>query len=671
MRLTSSGFAGKGKRVEAMAIRTKEEKWFVQLKKEFVNACKGVWHLQNMVVAFMMSHRVEFLCPKAGAKYDKTTMDSLDCLSEEYFQSIVQYTIFPGFKNKGSIVVKSHVYLKPKHSTVNLDSVEENRHSSTARNVIFCLNKEELQQEDWRSRYIQLLSRSQKWEKTLQLKDSTVQYLREALQDREIALKRQEKLIEETKQRLDFQGKSEKAHLEKKELEVSLLRAKAIRQAEKLAEQNKLISVLNSQRNKREQEFLNYSNNVQRKVDKLQVRLRSVEVSSQSREEELEACKKCCNDLKIIIWKKDRMLEKHKHTEEQIKSNLKRKHINCETLEAANNKLCGQNSHLAKKITEMKRNSEACETALQQNLEMQAFCLQKQKDQICRLEMILRQKDSCLLAKSKELEDSYKERERLVEEYDTLNRKFKALTLEHAHLQMVLDTMEEKMNMSHTWSMGKDNFLHREMPEQTTVSAQYGGIGLDQSNLIPRFDKNESSTSVEAYLATKGQSCLDAVSTPALPQNFSRPGVSQVAIEARPRRYVSGFEEDRQNPPNQLEPKTELTANLCNLKTLDSFKGDCSFPGIPLTCFPKSVGTGRNKWRVSDQVFILAEDNSCMEIKAGSKSTTNAVQSSTSSELQKIQEEIEEREIRWKQLETSMRADLNRRKLQLHEANIL
>ncbi|MCO5555434.1 hypothetical protein L7F22_008979 [Adiantum nelumboides] len=88
-----------------------EEKWFVQLKKEFVNACKGVWHLQNMVVAFMMSHRVEFLHPEAGAKYDKTTMDSLDCLSEEHFQSIIQFTMFLGFKNKGSIVVKSRVYL--------------------------------------------------------------------------------------------------------------------------------------------------------------------------------------------------------------------------------------------------------------------------------------------------------------------------------------------------------------------------------------------------------------------------------------------------------------------------------------------------------------------------------------------------------------------------------
>ncbi|MCO5607827.1 hypothetical protein L7F22_062028 [Adiantum nelumboides] len=93
------------KSLEAMAIRTKEEKWYVQLKKEFVNACKGVWHLQNMVVAFMMSYRVEFVHPEAGVKYDKTTMDSLDWLSEEHFQPIVQFTIFPGFKNKGSIVV--------------------------------------------------------------------------------------------------------------------------------------------------------------------------------------------------------------------------------------------------------------------------------------------------------------------------------------------------------------------------------------------------------------------------------------------------------------------------------------------------------------------------------------------------------------------------------------
>ncbi|MCO5572190.1 hypothetical protein L7F22_025941 [Adiantum nelumboides] len=84
-----------------------EEKWYVQLKKEFVNACKGVWHLQSMVVAFMMSHWGEHLHPEAGAKYDKTTMDSLDCISEEHFQPIVQFTIFSGFKIKGSIVVKS------------------------------------------------------------------------------------------------------------------------------------------------------------------------------------------------------------------------------------------------------------------------------------------------------------------------------------------------------------------------------------------------------------------------------------------------------------------------------------------------------------------------------------------------------------------------------------
>ncbi|MCO5577074.1 hypothetical protein L7F22_030896 [Adiantum nelumboides] len=247
----------------------------------------------------------------------------------------------------------------------------------------------------------------------------------------------------------------------------------------------------------------------------------------------------------------------------------------------------------------------------------------------------------------------------VADEHDTLTEEASSQTSgarKRARVTMDVDDEDVLPLATQTtcrWSMGKDNCLHREMPEQTTVSAQYGGIGLDQSNFIPWFDKNESSTSVEAYLATKGQSCLDAVSTPALPQNISRPGISQVAIEARPRRYVSGFEEDRQNAPNQLEHKTELTANLCNLQTLDSLKGDCSFPGIPLTCFPKSVGTGRNKWR------------------AASKSTTNAVQSSTSLEIQKIQEEIEEREIRWKHLETSMRADLNRRKLQLHEANIL
>ncbi|MCO5577073.1 hypothetical protein L7F22_030895 [Adiantum nelumboides] len=161
------------------------------------------------------------------------------------------------------------------------------------------------------------------------------------------------------------------------------------------------------------------------------------------------------------------------------------------------------------------------------------------------------------------------------------------------------------------WSMGKDNCLHREMPEQTTVQlnmevgfensrvvairnlsttlrdpfrvlctfgilsrCRFLGIGLDRSNLIPQFDKNESSTSVESVHLL-------------FLKNFPDP---QVAIEARPRRYVSGFEEDRQNAPNQLEPKTELTANLCNLKILDSLKGDCSFPGIPLTYFPKCPG---------------------------------------------------------------------------------
>ncbi|MCO5581910.1 hypothetical protein L7F22_035799 [Adiantum nelumboides] len=54
-------FCKKGqKSLEAMAD-WEEEKWSAKLKKEFMNACKGVWHLQSMVVAFMMSHQVEFL----------------------------------------------------------------------------------------------------------------------------------------------------------------------------------------------------------------------------------------------------------------------------------------------------------------------------------------------------------------------------------------------------------------------------------------------------------------------------------------------------------------------------------------------------------------------------------------------------------------------------------
>ncbi|MCO5557271.1 hypothetical protein L7F22_010832 [Adiantum nelumboides] len=64
--------------------------------------------------------QVEFLHPEAIAKYDETTMDSLDCLSKEHFQPIVPFTIFPGFKSEGSIVIKSRVYLQPKHSTVHL-----------------------------------------------------------------------------------------------------------------------------------------------------------------------------------------------------------------------------------------------------------------------------------------------------------------------------------------------------------------------------------------------------------------------------------------------------------------------------------------------------------------------------------------------------------------------
>ncbi|KAI5060201.1 hypothetical protein GOP47_0024621, partial [Adiantum capillus-veneris] len=532
-------------------------------------------------------------------------------------------------------------------------AVEEDRHAIKTHCVRTSSNKEEVQQEDWRSRYIQLLSRSKKWEKTLQLKDSTLQYLQEALQDRDIALKRQEKLIVETQHRLNFQGKPEKALLEK-EFEVSLLRAKTTEQAEKLAEQSKLIGVLNSQQEKREQELLAYSKNVKRKVEKLQVRLRSVETSLKSTEEELEAYKKCFNDLKITIWKKDRMLEKSKRTEELIKSTLKRKHMDCETLEVANDKLWGQNSQMAKSITELKKNTDACEATHQQDLKMQAFCLQNQKDQIGRLEMVLRQKEQFLLAKSKELEASYKERERLAEEYETLSRRFRALTREHAQMQIVLEDMEEKMNMSHKLNMEKANSLHLLMPEANSFPTQYGGImSRDQSTLTYDLERAEPSTNVE---------------------DFSKHDVSKMTRGARPemRRHLSSFEEDMRKEQlcvsNQFETRTELIADQCKL---DTTKANFFLPDISLTSFPKPASTSRNKWRLSDQVFILAEDNRCMETKAESKSTKKSAQSSTSSELQKIQEEIEEREIRWKQIETSMRAELNRRKVQLHEANIL
>ncbi|KAI5066433.1 hypothetical protein GOP47_0019057 [Adiantum capillus-veneris] len=112
-------FCRKGqKSLEAMAD-WEEEKWSAQLKKEFLNACKGVWHLQSMVVALMMAHQVEILRPEAGSKYDEATMDTLDSLSGEHFQPIVEFTVFPGFKIEGSVIIKSQVYLQPKYAAVS------------------------------------------------------------------------------------------------------------------------------------------------------------------------------------------------------------------------------------------------------------------------------------------------------------------------------------------------------------------------------------------------------------------------------------------------------------------------------------------------------------------------------------------------------------------------
>ncbi|MCO5609174.1 hypothetical protein L7F22_063397 [Adiantum nelumboides] len=52
------------KSLEAMAD-WEEEKWSTKLKKEFVNTCKRVWHLESMIMAFMMSHQVKVLRPEA------------------------------------------------------------------------------------------------------------------------------------------------------------------------------------------------------------------------------------------------------------------------------------------------------------------------------------------------------------------------------------------------------------------------------------------------------------------------------------------------------------------------------------------------------------------------------------------------------------------------------
>ncbi|MCO5552263.1 hypothetical protein L7F22_005775 [Adiantum nelumboides] len=65
---------------------------------------------------------VEFLRPEAGVKNEKTTMDSLDCISKGHFQPIVQFTIFPGFQIKGSIVVKSQAQCLPQKIAMRLTS---------------------------------------------------------------------------------------------------------------------------------------------------------------------------------------------------------------------------------------------------------------------------------------------------------------------------------------------------------------------------------------------------------------------------------------------------------------------------------------------------------------------------------------------------------------------
>ncbi|MCO5568685.1 hypothetical protein L7F22_022384 [Adiantum nelumboides] len=98
-------------RVASHLFRTSNILAQTQSEREKECACNGGLGGGEMVV---------FRRPRATAKYDKTTMDSLDCLLEEHFEPIVQFIIFPGFKIEGSIVAKAQVYLQSKHCAVSL-----------------------------------------------------------------------------------------------------------------------------------------------------------------------------------------------------------------------------------------------------------------------------------------------------------------------------------------------------------------------------------------------------------------------------------------------------------------------------------------------------------------------------------------------------------------------
>ncbi|KAH7288018.1 hypothetical protein KP509_31G007700 [Ceratopteris richardii] len=371
----------------------------------------------------------------------------------------------------------------------------------------------------------------------------------------------------------------------------------------------------------------------------------------------------------MIVSKKEQMIERNKHVERQFHSAFKRNQMVCKSLEDAYSELRAQNKHLIKRLSQMRKKSEACEAAFQEDFKIQALCLQKQIGQIQNLETIITNKEKSLQAKCEELEVSQREIQRLMEEYKILKRKYDLLAYHHAQLQDTLVDLENKLNMCSTSNP-------KYLPDCDSISTQCNGIPQEHSKLSTEIEAGsndfEDPTSKGNFRPLHGSN----INGSSFVVDYTDHGVTRTGrsrTELLDHAYKEQFcqSNDVQNLSAGLSTKLDVAATHCKSEKIESPKAIFNHTESTPMSFLPSTSNLHNKWKLTNHVFVCAEDDSYMGTKPEPKVRKGPVESYTSPELQKIQEEIEERERRWKRIEANMRAELDRRKMQLHEAHII
>eukprot|EP01018_Ginkgo_biloba_P038984 Gb_19543 [translate_table: standard] len=609
----------------------------------------------------------------------------------------------------------------------DIGRVSDKNYASKLLNLRAALSEKELQLVELRVQYNSLVNKSveahRSWEEALKAKDRIIEQLHKSFRAKLHALKRQEKLLEETRQAILEQRESENTELNRKDLEISFLKAKNAKLSEELAGQQQIIAQLKSQLKERDKKALSQSSYLISKVEVLNKRVQELEAELWKKDEktelnkkeleisflkaknakqvqeleeqrkiiaklksqleegdkkELEYRRKKYNDMKVLVWKRDCTVAELQHAEQELQSALTKHKEECEALESAKIKLEKDKVEYEKNMARLKEevtNLEAMvlqDETLKEEMQIQEEFIRDLQQQVRSLHRDLNMRETALSAKVTELQEIHEENKLLVQEYELLKHEYEFLKQENEKLQQKLSKLEEQLTVA--------KLMEERAEERAGLASShvdiYRGSQRNQQFLGNAGNSINANMYTEELSLPQSESLFNpsdqnakhlVVQHPVL--STSRPLVENGYMiygslplhSFRSRDYNPKYNHDKEEGRKDGISK-HFEWSHPNTYTLLQHSSE------------NMLEENLEKTKMSETVAMKYELNqsspvACVAVSPGFhvQEQNHNSQDPHANEFESIQEEIKKREKRWRQTEAKMRAELNRRMTQLHE----